>query len=84
MTSPVSIVRITAPGIQGPPGTDTTSGTIAADQIAGVLTVAVVSNWGITDADSAYYDTAGADPDEAAIATVDDAGHLTLTSLSES
>lgn len=80
-----SIIRIASPGIQGPPGPGTTSGTLSAASTDGeLITVGIISNWGISSDGVAYYDTAGASPDEAAIASIDENGHITLTTLSES
>jgi len=47
--------------------------------IDGVLTVTVVSNWGLTPVGAAYYDSSGAVPEDAAIASLDANGALILT-----
>jgi hypothetical protein len=41
--------------------------------------VTLTSNWGIDPSGNPYYDSAGAVPDEAAVASLDADGHLILT-----
>jgi hypothetical protein len=70
------------PGPQGPPGAEgsDTSGSLSSPEAVGDgLVVTITSNWGINVDGDPYYDPAGADPDEAAIATLDPFGHLVLT-----
>jgi hypothetical protein len=62
------------------PPVDPTSGLIGAPVVDGAeFDVTVVSNWGIDPSGNAYYNSAGADPADAAIATLGADGHILLT-----
>lgn len=79
-----TVVRITAPGIQGRPGVDgggsSSSGSISAPVVDGdELDVTIASNWGIDPSGNPYYNAAGAAPADAAIATLGSDGRIHLT-----
>jgi len=70
------------PSVHLPPGLEgglSSSGALSAPALAGeIFTVTVTSDWGLTSA-GAYYDSDGAVPEEAAIASLDSNGSLVLT-----
>lgn len=78
-TAPPRPSTVTVLPVAGPPG-DASSGHLGPPTlVGGEWAVPLTSNWGVTPAGAVYYDPAGAVPDEAAVASLDVDGHLTVT-----
>ncbi len=82
-TSPPLPPNVTVLPVAGPPGPAGTGGSGFTTAVDGLeLVVTVTSDWGVDD-DGPYWDPAGADPTDAAVASLDADGHLVLTKPAE-